>query len=123
LFQLVILYAPAARTDLCLDRACQQRHPGAGSREADTGSNPPCSRTGRLVRVPTNGRAAALASERNDRVIPCLIGREAHRIEEDQARPVQGRRVSALAGDDERGRRRQLGSPGHQGQGGGAPAQ
>lgn len=62
-----------------------------------------------------NGREMAVASYLQDHVIPCLIGREAHRIE-DIWQYLYKSLLAARAGDDDGDRGGRHGAMGHQGQ-------
>ena len=69
-----------------------------------------------------NGRELAVASYLTDHVIPCLIGRDAHRIEDIWQYPLSRRLLAARAGDHGGHRRGRHGAVGHQGQGRGPAA-
>ena len=66
-----------------------------------------------------NGRELAVASYLRDHVVPLLIGRDARRIEDYVAVPLQRRVLAARAGDDGRDCGRRYGAVGHPGQGAG----
>ncbi len=64
-----------------------------------------------------NGRELAVASYLTDHVIPCLIGRDAHQIEDIWQYLLSRRLLAARAGHHVGDRRGRHGAVGHQGQG------